>query len=198
MDREFYHVYEPSPYSFELYDAYYDILTQGYLSFEAANNPTTIDTLKSILILFITFPKKALTAKKRYEKLEEMVKNMRNEDDFKKTAIEIFDALDEIGLFIDLYKETFVGENQSNTKMVMILRGVGTNIINGYEQTARRLMFMFYLSFRHKLDDDIDETFFSKNITTYDMNRNLMSKADEIGLFMSRVPMISDGMTRGM
>lgn len=188
--------YEPSIYSLELFDSYFDELTEGYLRFESNNYSVTIDTLKAMLILFITFPKKALEAKGQYARLEAKIRAMRSEDDFQKTCIEIFDALSDANLYIDLYKTTFIdANNNTNTKIVKILRAISRNIIDGYEKTARRLMFMFYLSFRHRLDKPIDDVFLQrKNI--YEINKEVMSKADEIGLFIKRIPHI-EGQVEG-
>lgn len=198
MSRDFYEKFEPSPYADELFNAYYDTLTEGYVSFDADINATSIESLKAVLILFITFPRSALERKGLYEKLEKEIIEIRREEDFRRTTIDIFDALSDINLKVDLYKQTIIGEGQTNSKIVLILKKISQNILGGYEISARRLMFMFYLSFRHELKTPIDEIFSTtvREVSIYEINRLVMSKADSVGLFITRTPMISGEYTR--
>lgn len=196
MGREFYSRFEPSPYSFELFDAYYDVLTEGYIGLNAERNATSLEMLKAVLILFITFPKNALDEKNSYSPLEQRIRGIRREDEFCAVCTEIFQQLSEIGLYIDLFKENYINDNQSNTKVVMMLKQVGQNILNGYERSARRLLFMIYLGFRHKLKEKIDGLFLDRNVSIYELNKAVMEKADEVGMFISRVPMVSAQITK--
>lgn len=200
--RDFYESFYPSMYSIELFDAYYDTLVDAYCKLDNVNNPTDIATLKTLLVLLITFPRTAIdesyTCKFKYDKLESDIRGIKTENEFRKVCLDVFEALHQINLYIDLYKQTFITQEITNTKIVKIMKDIANNIVNGNETNSQRLLFMFYLSFRHELikmkKPLIDEAFFQKN-SLYDMNKLVMSKGDEASLFIKREMNISGSIT---
>lgn len=189
--RKIYYIPEPSQYTYTLFDMYYDALSRAYYNLNNMENEMNIDGVKNILYLIISLIKNFDEMK--FIVLEQKISQIRNEEDIIKVCFQVFETCAEFGLEVDLYKEVYLSlnSNQTNPKIVEIIKAISNNLIFGYEKSTKKSLLMFYLCFRHKLKNKIDEYFLDEKVRIYELNKKVMTAANDVGLFVIKVPKVS-------